>query len=88
MILALTYLLIMSTSAVLGILFAPLAAILLFGVLGAGLRLAIARYMPDCWLKRQLLVERFQTQYSRANRRIAEEAARHTREHSNGLRRK
>lgn len=79
---------VMSTYALLGMLLAPLGAMLLFGVIGVGIRLAIARYMPDCWLKRQLLTERFKTQYSRANGRIAEEAARYTREHAGGLRRK
>jgi len=69
----------MDIYSVIGIALAPLAAALLFGVIGGGIRLAIARYMPDCWLKRQLLAERFKTQYSRANRRIAEEAAAHPR---------
>lgn len=78
----------MSSYALIGMVLAPLGAVLLFGVIGAGIRLAIARYMPDGWLKRQLLVERLKTQYSRANRRIAEESARYTRERANSLRRK
>lgn len=69
----------MDIYSIFGIALAPLAAALLFGVIGGGIRLAIARYMPDCWLKRQLLAERIKTQYSAANRRIAEEAARHPR---------
>lgn len=71
----------MDIYSVIGIALAPLAAALLFGVIGGGIRLAIARYMPDCWLKRQLLAERIKTQYSRANRRIAEEAAAHPHHH-------
>lgn len=69
--------LLMDIYSVIGVALAPLFAMFLFGVIGAGFRLAIARYMPDCWLKRQLLAERIKTQYSRANRRIAEEAAAH-----------
>ena len=60
-----------------GVFLAPLAAAVLFGVIGGGLRLAIARYMPDCWLKRQLLIERIKTRYSAANGRISQEAAAH-----------
>jgi hypothetical protein len=52
---------------------------ILFGVIGVGLRLAIARYMPDCWLKRQLLLERIKTKYSAANGRIAQEASKRLR---------
>jgi len=69
----------MDIYSVIGVALAPFAAALIFGVIGGGIRLAIARYMPDCWLKRELLVERFETQYSAANRRIAEEAAAHPR---------
>jgi hypothetical protein len=67
----------MDMYTVIAIAFAPLAATFLFGVIGGGIRLAIARYMPECWLKRQLLAERIKTQYSQANRRIAEESAAH-----------
>lgn len=67
----------MDIYSVIGIALAPLGAFILFGVIGLGLRLAIARYMPECWLKRQLLAERIKTQYSAANRGIAEQAARH-----------
>ena len=66
----------------LGAAFGPLAALLLFGVIAVGIKLAIARYMPDCWLKKQLLRERIRTRYSPGNRRIIEEAARYTRDHS------
>jgi hypothetical protein len=64
----------MDIYAVLGIFFAPLFAALLFGVLGAGIRLFIAKYIPDSWLKRQLLKERIKTRYSAANKRIEEHA--------------
>lgn len=69
----------MDIYSVIGLTLGPLAAALLFGVIGGGIRLAIARYMPECWLKRQLLIERIKTQYSAANRRIAEESAAHPR---------
>ena len=69
----------MDIYSVIGLTLGPLAAALLFGVIGGGIRLAIARYMPECWLRRQLLIERIKTQYSAANRRIAEEAAAHPR---------
>ena len=62
---------------VIGVLIAPIISILLFGVVGAGLRLAIARYSPDGWLKRQLLAERIKSKYSAANARISQEASAH-----------
>jgi hypothetical protein len=58
---------------------APLFAAVVFGMIGGGIRLSIARYMPDCWLKRQLLKERMRTQYSKANARIEQEALLHPR---------
>lgn len=67
----------MDIYSVIGLALGPLAAAFLFGVIGGGLRLAIARYMPDSWLKRQLLAERMKTQYSAANERIAQESAAH-----------
>lgn len=67
----------MDIYSIIGIALAPLAAAFLFGVIGGGLRLAIARYMPECWIKRQLLAERIKTKYSSANWRIAQEAAIH-----------
>ena len=57
----------------LGAAFGPLFAAFLFGVIGVGIRLLIARNMPPCWLKDQLLAERFKTPYSAANGRIAHE---------------
>lgn len=69
----------------LGAAFAPLFALLLFGVFALAIKLAIARYMPDCWLKRQLLAERIKTAYSASNRRILEEADAYTRKRSKGV---
>ena len=60
---------------VLGAAFGPLFAAFLFGVIGVGIRLFIARNMPPCWLKDQLLAERFKTPYSAANGRIAHEVS-------------
>ena len=65
----------MDAYSIIGIALAPLFAAFLFGVVGVAIRLCVARYLPDGWLKRQLLAERFKTQYSRANGRIAQEAA-------------
>lgn len=59
-----------------GAAFGPLLALFLFGFVALGIKLAIARYMPECWLKRQLLAERIKTAYSASNRRILEESAR------------
>lgn len=67
----------MDIYSVIGVLLAPIAAAILFGVIGGGIRLAIARFIPDCWLKRQILAERIKTRYSRANDRIAQESATH-----------
>jgi hypothetical protein len=64
----------MDIYAILGVFFAPLFAALFFGVLGAGIRLAIAKYLPESWLKRQLLKERIKTRYSAANARIEHHA--------------
>ena len=69
----------MDISSAAAVVVAPLFAAFIFGVVGGGLRLAIARYMPESWLKRQLLAERIKTQYSAANARIAQEAAAHPR---------
>jgi len=60
---------------ILGAAFGPLLAAFLFGVIGVGIRLFIARNMPPCWLKDQLLAERFKTPYSAANGRIAHEVS-------------
>lgn len=55
----------------------PLFAAFIFGVVGVAARIAVARYMPNGWLKRQLLAERIKSQYSRANERIAKESEAH-----------
>jgi hypothetical protein len=57
------------------VILAPLAALGL-AALALAIKLAIARYMPDCWLKRALLKERVRSAYSESNRRVIEEAAR------------
>ena len=67
----------MDIYSVIGIAIAPFVAALLFGVIGGGVRLAIARYLPDGIVKRHLLAERFKSKYSAANGRIAEQAAAH-----------
>ena len=72
----------MSTPALIGAALGPLFALLIFGVFALAVKLAIARYMPDCWIKRQLLAERFKTKYSAANRRIAQEASKRLRRRS------
>jgi hypothetical protein len=60
-----------------GVLLGPLFAMIVFGVIALGIKLAIARYLPDCWLKRALLKERIRSGYSESNRRVLDEAARH-----------
>ena len=67
----------MDIYSVIGVALGPLGALLLFGVFALGIKLAIARYMPDCWLKRQLLTERIKSKYSASKRRILEQAAAH-----------
>lgn len=68
----------MDTMKVLAIFLAPLAAVLIFGVFGQAIKLLIARHMPDGWLKRALLVERFESQYSAASGRILKECIAYT----------
>lgn len=63
----------------LGTLFAPLGALIIFGVIALSIKWAIATLMPDCALKRALLAERWKSKCSSANRRVLEQAARHTR---------
>lgn len=62
----------------LALLLAPLGAMLIFGVFGQAIKLLIARHMPNGWLKRALLVERFKSQYSPAGRRIERECIAYT----------
>ena len=68
--------------SLLGAALGPIAALILFGVIALALKLCIARYMPDCWLKRQLLAERIKSAYSASNRRVLEQAAAYTRQKS------
>ena len=68
-------------SWVYGVFAAPLFALIIFGGIALPIKWVIANYMPDCWLKKQLLAERLQSKCSTANRRILEQAARYTREH-------
>lgn len=63
----------------LGIALGPLVSLLLFGVVALGIKWLIATYMPDCWLKRELLRERIKSKYSASNRRVLEQAIRHPR---------
>lgn len=65
-----------------GALLAPVGALVIFGVIALSIKWLIASYMPDGWLKTQLLRERWHSKCSRANRRVLEQAARYTREHS------
>lgn len=58
----------------LGVAAGPLAALILFGVIALGIKLLIARKMPDGWLKDQLLRERIKSRYSASNRRILEQS--------------
>lgn len=46
----------------------PFGAFLIFGVIGLSIRWAIHKWMPDCWIKRQLLAERFKSAASRSVR--------------------
>lgn len=62
-----------------GILLGPLGSLLLFGVIGLGIKWLIATRMPDCWLRRELLRERFPSKYSASNRRVLERASRNAR---------
>ncbi len=59
-----------------GVLLAPLGSLILFGGIALGIKWLIATYMPDGWLKREILKERFPSKYSESNRRILEQAAR------------
>lgn len=65
-----------------GTLLGPLGSLVLFGGIALGLKWLIATHMPDCWLKTQLLRERFQSKYSASNRRVLEQAVRRSRSHS------
>ena len=65
----------MELPKLLGIAAAPLMSLFLFGGVALGIKWLIATKMPDCWLKRQLLAERFQSKYSASNLRILQKAS-------------
>ena len=64
---------------ILGVFAAPLGALIIFGGIALPIKWAIATLMPDCWLKRQILVERCSSKCSESTRRVLEQAARHPR---------
>lgn len=55
---------------------APIVAFLVFGVFCFWLKMLIAHYMPEGWLKRMLLKERIPSGVSEQNRRVLEHAQR------------
>ena len=59
-----------------GVLLGPLVSLILFGVIALGIKWLIATYMPDCWLKRELLRERIRSKYSESNRRVIAQSVR------------
>lgn len=59
-----------------GLFLGPLGSLLLFGVIGLGIKWLIATYMPDCWLRREILRERIPSKYSAANRKVLSQAIR------------
>lgn len=59
-----------------GILLGPLGSLILFGVFGLGIKWLIATYLPNGWLRRELLRERFASKYSASNRRVLQQAIR------------
>ena len=65
----------MELPRLLGVLAGPLVSLALFGGLALGIKWLIATKMPDCWLKRQLLAERFKSKYSASNLRILQKAS-------------
>ena len=75
----------MDLPQILGVLFAPVAALAIFGGIALPIKWLIANRMPDCWLKEQLLVERWNSKCSTANRRILEQAASYTRKRSHRI---
>jgi hypothetical protein len=59
-----------------GAFLAPIAAFLLFGVFGFWLKMLVAHYMPDGWLKRAILKDCFPSGLSEQSRRVREHAER------------
>lgn len=74
-------------SWILGALATPLGALIIFGGIALPIKWAIATLMPDCWLKRQILVERCRSKCSESNRCVLEQAARHPRGYRDLIRR-
>jgi hypothetical protein len=72
----------MDMYSALGIFLAPVGALLIFGGVALPIKWLIATRMPDCWFKRELLRQRWESKCSSANRRVLEQAARYTRKHS------
>ena len=60
-----------------GALLAPVGALIIFGGIALPIKWAIATMMPDCWLKRQILVERFKSRCSASNRVVIAQSERH-----------
>lgn len=60
-----------------GVLLAPAGALLIFGGVALPIKWVIATLMPDGWLKRQILAERFKSKCSASNRAVIAQASRH-----------
>lgn len=67
------------TSQQIAALLGPLFSLIVFGVIALGIKWLIATYLPDSWLKREILRERIRSKYSASNRRVLEQASRHPR---------
>lgn len=61
-----------------GALLGPIVSLILFGVIGLGIKWLIATRMPAGKLRDALLRERFPSKYSASNRRVLERASRST----------
>lgn len=70
---------------VIATLLAPLAALIVFGVIALGIKWLIATYMPPGKLRDAILRERFSSGYSEANRRVLEQAVRSDRRRSESV---
>lgn len=64
-----------------GVILAPFGALIIFGGIALPIKMAIARWMPDGWLKRNLLAERWNSRCSRSNGRVLAQAAAYTLRH-------
>lgn len=54
----------------LGLILKPLGVLVIFVWFGGGIKWLIVRFMPECWFKRQLLKERWESAASESHRRI------------------